>query len=224
MKTLMLKMGIPAIVMLLVIPALNSCSKTNDENAQPQPIENSDVSAIEKDGLILSDEEAILFMREEEKLARDVYLYLFAKWDHVVFDNISKSEQRHMDEVLALIIHFGLDDPALGVGEFSDPELQALYDELTSMGETSLEDAMFVGATIEDLDIWDLETFIEEAEDEFVQCVFENLMRGSRNHLRAFVRHLDMLDVTYAPQYISQEEFDDIIEGSHEPHGTPCKF
>jgi hypothetical protein len=99
-----------------------------------------------------------------------------------------------------------------------------MYDDLTSMGDTSLEDAMVVGATIEDLDIWDLENFIEEAEDELVQCVFGNLMRGSRNHLRAFVRHLDMLDVTYTPQYISQEEFDAIINGPHEPHGTPCEF
>jgi len=36
------------------------------------------------------------FMREEEKLARDVYLKLFDTWKLTVFSRIARSEQRHL--------------------------------------------------------------------------------------------------------------------------------
>ena len=54
---------------------------------------------------VISDEEAtgLIFMREEEKLARDVYLTLYDVWETAVFDNIASSEQTHMDAVLMLI-------------------------------------------------------------------------------------------------------------------------
>ncbi len=62
--------------------------------------------------LTAAEEEGLLFMREEEKLARDVYLVLFDKWGLRVFENIAESEQRHMDAVLYLLGKYGLDDPA----------------------------------------------------------------------------------------------------------------
>lgn len=37
-------------------------------------------------------------------------------------------------------------------------------------------------------------------------------MKGSRNHLRAFISQLSGQGVTYTPQYITQEEFDAIID------------
>ena len=52
----------------------------------------------EKDGLIL--------MREEEKLARDVYLHSFDLYGVQIFSNISNAEQTHMDRILDLLITF----------------------------------------------------------------------------------------------------------------------
>ena len=45
------------------------------------------------------EKEDLLFIREDEKLARDIYNIMFAKWGTPIFDRIAISEQRHMDAV-----------------------------------------------------------------------------------------------------------------------------
>ncbi|WP_298292016.1 DUF2202 domain-containing protein [Thiomonas sp.] len=163
----------------------------------------------------LSTEEAnaLLFMREEEKLARDVYLLLGTQWGQKVFSNIAASEQQHMDAVALLLTRYALPDPAAGMaaGTFSSAELQQLFNALTAQGQASLVAALTVGATIEDLDIKDLQTRLAQTDNADVQLVFNELMKGSRNHLRAFIGQLSTLGVGYTPQYISQAEFDAIV-------------
>lgn len=83
--------------------------------------------------------EGILFMREEEKLARDVYAMRYNTWNIPVFQEISTSEQAHMDAVKVLIGRYNLTDSALAApGTFSNPDLQSLYDELFVRGSLSL--------------------------------------------------------------------------------------
>jgi len=53
--------------------------------------------------LSAGDAENLAFMREEEKLARDVYLYLFEFWGQLIFENIAAGEQQHMDAVWSLM-------------------------------------------------------------------------------------------------------------------------
>ena len=156
---------------------------------------------------------ALTFMREEEKLARDVYLYLYERWETRIFSNIAKSEQRHMNTILCLIEKYKLQDPVgtKPVGVFQNENLQALYTTLTETGSESLEAAFIVGATIEDLDINDLNMEIEAADNEDLIAVFNELNRGSRNHLRGFMKNLTNIEATYAPQYISTELFEEII-------------
>jgi hypothetical protein len=77
-------------------------------------------------------------------------------------------------------------------------------------------EAFKTGALIEDLDIKDLMEFLGEVTNENIIMVFENLTRGSRNHLRAFNRQLVRSGITYTPEYISQEEFDNIIASPQE--------
>ncbi len=166
----------------------------------------------------LSEEEreSILYMREEEKLARDVYLYLYDKWGLQVFQNIARSEQQHMDMVKVLIDRYGLEDPAKERGIFTNPELQALYDELIERGSRSLEEALKVGALIEEVDIKDLKEWLSKVDNADIIQVYENLMRGSRNHLRAFTSVLREYGVTYQPQVLSMEEYTSIISGEME--------
>ena len=155
----------------------------------------------------------ILFMREEEKLARDVYLTLFERWGLAIFENIAGSEATHMAAVKTLIDRYNLPDPAEGkaVGEFANQELQALYDELVATGGRSLEDALKVGAAIEEIDILDLQQHIAQTDKRDIQRVYENLMKGSRNHLRSFVSVYEKGGQIYQPQYLSQGVFDEII-------------
>ena len=168
----------------------------------------------------LSDNEsaAIIFMREEEKLARDVYLYLYDLWGSQIFINIANSEQMHTDAVLRLIQKYDLADPSLGKleGEFTDPIFLGLYDMLIAQGTPSLMDALIVGATIEDLDIFDLHRVMTDVDNQDITLVFEMLLKGSRNHMRAFSSQLDGMNVVYTPIYISQEEYDSIINSPKE--------
>ncbi len=136
------------------------------------------------------EKEALLFMREEEKLARDVYLALEEKWGLAVFSNIAESEQQHMDKVLYLLGKYGLRDPALGPGYFTDEVLQDLYDELMAKGDLSLIDALEVGVIIEVTDIEDIENYLKLIDNNDIIQVFTNLLNGSENHLAAFNSHL----------------------------------
>jgi len=135
----------------------------------------------------------ILFMREEEKLARDVYLVMYDLWGADIFANISESEQRHMDAIKNLITRYGLEDPVADdvIGQFVDPDLQLLYDGLVKDGEASLEDALYVGVQIEETDIADLIQALTETDKRNITRVFQNLLNGSYNHLEAFNACLD---------------------------------
>ncbi|WP_211356876.1 DUF2202 domain-containing protein [Phaeodactylibacter luteus] len=162
--------------------------------------------------------DALIFMREEEKLARDIYLALSDKWGVPIFANIAASEQRHMDAVGCMISRYQLVDPITDdtPGIFNNEVLAALYPALLSQGLESYEQALQVGATIEDLDINDLNKELASAQHTEVIATFENLARGSRNHLRSFVGELEKLGANYTPQYISSEEFEAIISSPME--------
>jgi len=55
------------------------------------------------DGVLTEVEiEGLLFMREEEKLAGDVYRYFYDLWGNNIFQNIARSEDTHTNAVLDL--------------------------------------------------------------------------------------------------------------------------
>lgn len=159
-----------------------------------------------------SQADTLLWMREEEKLARDVYLALADEWKQPIFENIAASEQKHMDAILKKINSFGLTDPAKSSeGDFTDPDIQALYTQLVSQGEEGYIAALNVGLTIEDMDIADLINAIDETDNIGLKTTYQSLLEGSKNHLRAFNRLMLKQGITYEPVYISQKLFDAII-------------
>ncbi|MCA9360734.1 DUF2202 domain-containing protein [Candidatus Nomurabacteria bacterium] len=160
----------------------------------------------------------LVFMREEEKLARDVYLALYDKWGVNIFNNISASEQTHTGAVLTLLQRYGIADPASTErGVFSDVTLQDLYNQLIAEGFESKIGAFMVGAKIEDLDIRDLSINLAKTENYDIKTVYQSLQRSSRNHLRAFNRQLlNETGSNYDPEFISQADFDAIISSDVE--------
>lgn len=144
------------------------------------------ISASAASGLTEQEAADLLFMREEEKLARDVYTALYATWQYPAFQNIAASEQKHMDAVKVLLDTYGLTDPALTPGKFTDPALQALYDQFVAQGSVSLTEALKVGASIEEIDIRGLQTRIAQTDNSDIQWVYNSLLKGSANHLKAF--------------------------------------
>jgi len=144
----------------------------------------------------LSEEEVagLLYMFEEEKLAMNIYDTAQESYDTNIFTNISDSEERHMDAVLTLLEANGIDVSALTSlpdGEFQNEELQSLYDTLIQQTLTSYEDALNVGIAIEETDMADLTTHLEETTDVEIVGVYTNLNDGSQNHLDAFTRVLE---------------------------------
>ena len=148
-----------------------------------------------------SEAKTLTYMREEEKVARDVYTNLYQLWRADVFYNISLSEQQHMDTMKKMLDKYKLPDPAL----------QALYNTLLASGSKTLIDGLKVGATIEEVDMVDIQHAIDGTTHTDLKTAYQNLMEGSKNHLRAFVAELSKQGVTYTPQFISQELYNAII-------------
>ncbi len=162
--------------------------------------------------VLTGDEKSgLLLMREEEKLAHDVYVYFYKKFNHRVFNNISKSETQHKEAVLRMIKLFGLSDSATTKeGEYNNVEIQALYNSLIAQGNT-LNAALATGAYIEEYDIKDLQDLLTVTQNSSVKRVYTNLLRGSTNHLKAFTGILKLYGISYVPKILPQSEYDALI-------------
>jgi hypothetical protein len=162
----------------------------------------------------LSDQEILdlAFLREEEKLARDVYLYAFDKYGTEVFTKIAGSEQVHMDEVKVLLDKYKIADPAsTEKGVFSNTDLQSTYNDLIAMVDTSLVGGLTAGMIIEDMDMFDIARFESNTEMDDILVVYDFLKCTSKNHMRFFSYDLTDAGGSYSPQFISQAEYDEII-------------
>ncbi len=151
----------------------------------------------------------LLFIREEEKMARDVYRVLYEKWGNPIFANIVESEQAHMDAMANLLAFYGIDDPVLSdeTGAFTDDDIAVLYSWLIAWGSESEVDALLVGAYIEEYDIFDIWKAYDETDEERIQKVYQNLYEGSYNHLHAFVYVYELVSgENYIPELLSDDD------------------
>ncbi len=227
-QTVMKKLNVLAFFFLMSsLLILAACDDQSEEGPAPEIPEEEmtatecawledRLAAMDLDPLSETEIAGIAFMREEEKLARDVYLTLKLTWPLRVFDNISRSEQCHMDVMKSLIERYGLEDPAATTapGEFADPGLQTLFHELIARGLESEVEALLVGAFIEETDILDIQSEVDQLEGNAdVAMVYGNLLTGSTHHLRAFVRNLESRGVIYEPQFLDKAAYLDIING-----------
>lgn len=196
---------VPLLVFFMSLTFFSSCTDDDDTD-------NENVSQT----ITESDEAALIFMLEEEKLARDTYAYLDGLWSINQFANIMNSEQTHMNAVENLLIQYNLDYTILPVGEFENQDLQNLYNQFVIDGAVNTANALQIGATIEDLDIVDLQSNLDATTNSDLISVFEMLQCGSRNHLRSFVSSIEISGSTYIPQFLTQDWYDSILSASHE--------
>ncbi len=175
-----------------VVEDIPIIDEDNNTYVDPTALDHA-FSGVATTDLSEAEAEGLSFMREEEKLARDVYLMLYEQWGIRIFQNIAKAEETHMSAVAGLLERYGIPDPAAdtAVGVFTNPELQALYDQLMEEGSQSLADALRVGALVEEVDIIDLEDYIDQTDNDDMLLVYQNLLKGSYNHLRAFTSTLE---------------------------------
>lgn len=134
-------------------------------------------------------------MREEEKLARDVYIEMYRLWGKKIFSNIIESEKKHMSAIKTLLDRYGLPDPIISdaPGAFTNGEIKTAYENFVARGSRSLEEALQVGVDVEKMDIADLHLFITQTDNTDVKKVYNNLYNGSLRHLGAFTYQLESL-------------------------------
>ena len=215
MKTGISKLNLVSLVGLLALLIL-AAAAVGPVSAAPAPVGDDAAGQLTEVEI-----EGLRYMREEEKLARDVYLTLYDAWGMPIFQNIARSEATHMAAVGALLDRYGLADPAAAeVGVFTDPTLQGLYDQLVAEGRQSLAEALRVGAAIEEIDILDLQARLAQTENAAIELVYGNLLKGSSNHLRAFASTLArQTGETYQPQYLDPDSYEAIVNGGRGGQG-----
>jgi hypothetical protein len=225
MKTMMKSLVLAGIVAMFF--AFTACEK---EQINADDIQYLSILSVDQEGVTsvvesnlksvlmetsdpTEEELALLIeMKEEEKLAHDVYIALYEKWGSQIFSNIASAEERHLNAIICLLEYFGSDQTSVGdPGVFTIEEFQTLYNDLVAAGSLSLVDALKTGLLIEEMDIVDLREALNVVSNDNIILVFENLLKASRNHLRAFNRKLVNMGETYIPVYLTQEDYDDIV-------------
>lgn len=203
------------LITILILSANNYSYAGSNRGQFSQGKQNS---AEQSQELMAEELDGLLYMREEEKLARDVYLTLDSYFDTNIFGNIASAEQKHMDSVKNLINKYGLTDPIENeddIGSFTVLKFSEFYDNSTS-NDVTIEEAIRTGIEIEETDIIDIQEFINETNNTEIRNVYENLLRGSRNHLRAFVRQLESMGIVYKASFIDQTTADAIVDSPTE--------
>ena len=188
--------------------------ETEQETAAPNPSQRQASSLAAGGELSAAEAADLLFMREEEKLAHDVYVAFYEMWRLPAFENIARSELSHMDSLLRLLEKYGLSDPVQdnSAGAFVNADLQTMYNDLVAQGERSLLAALQVAAAIEEIDILDLQDAAAQTNKADIQLAYRNLIAGSENHLRAFVRLIErQTGEVYAPQYLTADAYATIV-------------
>jgi hypothetical protein len=177
------------------------------------------INSTPKQALISAEAAGIIYMREEEKLAHDVYAKLYSKWRLPDFGNIAQGEEQHFGVMKLLLDRYELQDPAAGrqSGKFQNEGIQELYDSLTAEGDKSSNAALNAGATIEDLDTRDLARAAEATDNNDLKLVYQNLRQASENHMRTFVRQLNAAGETYIPQHMDPAKFSEIPAITQQP-------
>lgn len=198
MKT---KRVLALLLMSCSIQLLASCSKSETDYLKTEFAE--------------VDRQNLLYMLEEEKLARDTYIYLNELYHVNQFANIMQSEQRHMDVIGGLLDSQGIEYSILPEGQFSNAALQDLYNKFVEEGKMGIVEAYKIGATIEDVDIYVLTEKTAATTNESIKAVFDNLKCGSGNHMRSFYSALKSNGVEYTAQFISPEELASVLAGTN---------
>jgi hypothetical protein len=229
MKTKSLSLGLAGLMLSAVV--LTSCQKDNMAGGNEQyasiievaedgvtdvNVSNLKSAMVETPALSSDEEKGLLQMKNDEKLARDVYTLFGETQSLQIFKRIVGSETRHLEAVITLMSAYNIADTLVGdYGVFTDADVQQLYSTLTAQGSTT-EGALKSGTTIEEMDIRDLSVLIGQTTNANLITVYENLQKGSRNHLRAFNRQLKNIGASYTPQYLDQATYDQIVNSPFE--------
>jgi len=194
-----------------------------DDGASTLLVNNfEETLSLKTDSLSSESLAELIFLLEEEKMAHDLYTSFFGFWNLQIFDRISRSEETHFNAVKTLLDFYEFPyEISEETGVFINEEIQNLYDAFLAEGAISMENSLVAGAKVEEIDIADLMSLIETTTDEHALLLYNNLLIGSRNHLRAFYRNMLVYGIEYTPYILDQNLFDEIVNSTNE-RGQNC--
>ncbi len=160
----------------------------------------------------------IVFIHEEEKLAFLLCNAFYRIWQTEIFSTLRDSEKSHIGAMEVLGDKYSLELHAdLKAAELKHTELQALFDSLLAEGQPSVENALEATAALEELSVIELRVQSQRtAELNDFNLTYSKLLKASRNHLRLIVNQLLQQGISYSPRYLTQREFNDIIDSGIE--------
>lgn len=184
-------------------------------------INTESIQEIDDNSMALNELELknLKFLWQEEKLARDIYSFYNITWNKETFAHIKQSEQTHMDAIKFIFNFYDMKfTNDLDEGEFTYSILEEYYLKFTKTGSTSLKQALLNSILFEEMDIYDLQQFINNTNNLLLLKIYKLLQCGSRNHLRAYMELLnkEYPNEVYVPTYLNKLEFDKITLGNYE--------
>ena len=197
MRTLKLLATAMLVASLAATPLAALAGNGKGNGGRPDP---AGVSAAVLVPLTVDEIATLLWMREEEKLARDVYIKMTEYYSANIFSNIAAAEQKHFDAIGRKLDQYGIEDVAkLEIGAFYDQDLQKMYDDFVKEGQVGYVEALFVGVEIEEADLVDLSVAISETDSRPLKRTYSRLLIGSQHHLDSFIKLLEKEGIDYEP-------------------------
>lgn len=164
------------------------------------------------DELTVTDVDDLNYLYEEERLAHDIYTELSDKWELSIFENIAKSEQLHFQHLLVIYENYGLRVPKIANGFYNYPELNLLYDRFFEGGMMTLESSLTLAANLEEYNIADIERYLMHTQNVDLTLVYNSILEGSKNHLRAIHRNIQKHGYNYEPVFLGKSQFQQILK------------
>lgn len=180
--------------LLAVLIVINiSCSDQSSNLVDPLSNESLTKSAqiLTPGDLSEAEEASLIFMRQEEKLLRDVYTVFVQTWEIKIFDQLKMAEQKHMDAIERLLNKYSITDPVTSdeIGVFDDPQFQQKFNDYTAQGIITIPDAMLAGQTMEQEDIDAITNYLLEVDNSDIIKVYTHLKSSSEAHLTSIGSH-----------------------------------
>lgn len=190
-------------------------------------LENGDLTPIfATTAALTADEIEFLYaLREDEKLGGDLYAQFATQYpEKLPFAKIATAEDSHVACVERLLSYYEIEFPVLSPeGVFADEKRQTRYNEMKAKAVTVV-DAFMVMAALEEEAVASYKKVVPQITNENILLVVNNMVKASLNHLRVAFRQISMLGGAYLPTFLSQEDFDAIVNSDFsQGHGYQYK-
>ena len=189
---------------------VDDSNSTNNYNSIMSMKFNLDDYNITTD-LVQEMKDSLTYMKDEERLASDLYLNLYNYYKNYSdleikqLNNIAtNTENDQISIIKSLVKRYDLNssepqDVNISRGVYENQVIQDLYDKFYAIGQNSQEEALKVGCMVEVTDINDLDKYISLAKESNatdIETAFKALRDGSYHNYWTFDQTLKNLGVT----------------------------